>query len=307
MTDTGDEHPTLGFIGLGSMGSRMATRLLQAGHSVIVYDTDSTASGALEGQGASRAESPRQVADEAATVLVSVPSPGISRMVAVGENGLATGKAIKTYVDVSTTGPTAAAQIAAELAPFGIGCIDAPVSGGPGGAEAGTLTFMVSGSPSQIDGVRRILDVLGSRIVQVGEQPGQAQSAKVINNLLMAGALVLTGEAVSLGVKAGIDAETLLDIIDTSTGQNNAASTKFPRQVLTRQFAHGFRLDLLAKDLRLCLDEARMLGVPMPVGTAVEQIVEISVAQNQPDADCTEVVRVIEGWAGVAIEKQTLK
>jgi 3-hydroxyisobutyrate dehydrogenase-like beta-hydroxyacid dehydrogenase len=305
MTDAPDQHLTLGFIGLGSMGSRMATRLLQAGHSVVVYDTDAAASRALEERGATRTESPHQVADKAATVLVSVPSPEISRDVALGQSGLIRGKAIKTYVDVSTTGPTAAAEIAAELGQCGISCIDAPVSGGPGGAEAGTLTFMVSGDPSEIDCVRPIFNVLGSRILQVGEHPGQAQSAKVINNLLMAGALVLTGEAVSLGVKAGIDAETLLDIIDTSTGQNNAASTKFPRQVLTRKFAHGFRLGLLVKDLRLCLDEARTLGVPMPVGTTVEQIVEISAAQSQPDADCTEVVRIIEGWAGVAIEKQT--
>lgn len=294
----------VGFVGLGAMGSRMASRLVQDGFSVIVHDSDAAACGALGDQGATVASSARQVANEAATVLVSLPSPEASRAVALGEDGLGDGTAIKTYIDVSTTGATVAGQIAADLSARGIGCIDAPVSGGPGGAEAGTLTFMVSGDPGHIDAARPIFDALGSRVIQVGEQPGQAQSAKVINNLLMAGALVLTGEAVSLGVKAGIDAETLLSIIDTSTGQNNAASTKFPRQVLTRQFSHGFRLGLLAKDLRLCLDEARTLSVPMPIGAAIEQIVDICAAQSRPDADCTEVVRVIEEWAGVTIAKQ---
>jgi 3-hydroxyisobutyrate dehydrogenase-like beta-hydroxyacid dehydrogenase len=292
---------TVGMVGLGTMGARMARRLLAAGFEVVAFDAVPAAVDALVTDGAVGVRSPRQVADAAQVVLVSLPSPDVSREVALGEDGLVHGERIKVYVDLSTTGAPVAREIAGSLAKNGIGSVDAPVSGGPGGAEGGTLTLMVAGKPEHVEVARPFLEPLSGKIFTVGTEPGQGQAVKVINNLLMAGTLALTGEAVTLGVKAGLDPAVLLDVIHVSTGQNNAASTKFPKQVLTRKFDHGFRLSLLLKDLRLGLDQARELGVPMPLGAAVEQTVELATAMSAEAADCTEVVRMIESWSDVEI------
>lgn len=292
---------TVGVVGLGVMGSRMARRLVDAGLDVVVHDLEPRAVTALADAGARPAASPRAVADAAAVVLTSLPSAAAARAVALGEDGLHRGGAIRVHVELSTAGAPVLQAIADGLAARDIQVVDSPVSGGPSGAENGTLTLMLAGPAAAIDRARPVLDHLSGKSFVVGESPGQGQVAKVVNNLLMGGALALTGEAVSLGVKSGLDPSLLLQIIDVSTGQNNAASTKFPRQVLTRRFAHGFGLELLTKDVRLCLEQAAALGVPMPVGGAVEQLIELARATSGDDADCTEIVRMIEGWSGVVI------
>jgi len=241
----------LGFVGLGAMGARMVARLLDAGHAVTVYDTRAEAREELAARGATAAGSPREVADAAETVLVSLPAPDIVRSVAEELHG---GAAMRRYVDLSTTGAPVAEEVAELLSD--VDCVDAPVSGGPAGAESGKLTMMVAGSPQALDAVRPLLEELGSTLFVVGDRPGQGQTAKVINNLMSASAIAITAEAVSLGVKAGLDPGTLLEVVGASSGSNNAALDKFPKQVLTRRFDHGFRLALMAKDVRLCLDEA---------------------------------------------------
>jgi 3-hydroxyisobutyrate dehydrogenase-like beta-hydroxyacid dehydrogenase len=209
---------------------------------------------------------------------------------------------MRVYVDLSTTGPQVAEEVAELLGAAGVGVVDAPVSGGTAGAESGQLTVMVAGAPESIDVARPVLELLGSRIFVVGDRPGQGQAVKVINNLMSACSLAITAEATSLGVKAGLDPATLLEVVAASSGSNTAAAQKFPAYVLTRTFHQGFRLSLMAKDVRLCLSEARRHEVPMLLGGTVEQLWNLGDARFPADADFIEIVRMFEEWANVTIE-----
>ncbi len=277
----------------------MARRLVRAGHHLSVYDVAAPAVTALAEAGAEACASAREVADAAELVLVSLPSPEVVSEVA---RELAGGSALRVYVDLSTTGPAVAEEVAELLGTAGVGAVDAPVSGGTTGAESGRLTVMVAGASEHIAIARPVLERLGSRIFVVGDRPGQGQAVKVINNLMSACSIAITAEAASLGVKAGLDPATLLEVVAASSGSNTAAAQKFPAYVLTRTFHQGFRLDLMAKDVRLCLSEARRLGVPMLLGATVEQLWNLGDATLPDDADFIEIVRMFEEWANVRIE-----
>jgi 3-hydroxyisobutyrate dehydrogenase-like beta-hydroxyacid dehydrogenase len=266
---------------------------------VSVYDVVPAAVEALAEAGAEPCESARAVADAAELVLVSLPSPVVVSKVA---RELAGGSALRVYVDLSTTGPQVAEEAGELLGSGGVGVVDAPVSGGVAGAESGQLTIMVSGAPEHVAVARPVLEQLGSRIFVVGDRPGQGQAVKVINNLMSACSVAITAEATSLGVKAGLDPATLLEVIAASSGSNTAAAQKFPAYVLTRTFHQGFRLGLMAKDVRLCLSEARRQGVPMLLGSTVEQLWNLGDAIFPDDADFIEIVKMFEEWANVRIE-----
>jgi 3-hydroxyisobutyrate dehydrogenase-like beta-hydroxyacid dehydrogenase len=281
------------------MGGPIVRRLIEAGHEVSVYDVVPAAVAAMSRLGADACRSARAVADAAELVLVSLPSPEAAVTVAEQLRG---GAAMRVYVDLSTTGPQVAEEVAAQLESSGVGVVDAPVSGGKAGAENGRLTVMVAGAPQHVAIARPVLELLGSRIFVVGERPGQGQAVKVINNLMSACSIAITAEATSLGVKAGVDPATLLDVVAASSGSNTAAAQKFPAYVLTRTFHQGFRLNLMAKDVRLCLAEARRHDVPMLLGAAVEQLWSLGAATLPDDADFIEIVRMFEDWAGVRIE-----
>jgi 3-hydroxyisobutyrate dehydrogenase-like beta-hydroxyacid dehydrogenase len=289
---------TIGFVGLGAMGQHMVARLLDAGHELAVHDTRPEAIEPHAQRGARACDSATQVADVAETVLVSLPTPNVVAAVA---DGLRRGEAMRTYVDLSTTGPPVAAEVAATLAHSGVAVLDAPVSGGVAGAQAGTLTIMAAGDASTFERARPLLEALGSNVVHVGEEPGQGQLAKVLNNLLSATALAITAEAVALGVRGGLSARTLVDVFTKSTGRNSATDDKFPRHVLPRTFGAGFRTELMNKDVQLCLAEAQRQGVPMLLGGSVAQLWSLAAATSDDTADCTEIVRMIEDWAGVVI------
>jgi 2-hydroxy-3-oxopropionate reductase len=294
----------VGFVGLGAMGARIAARLLDAGHELVVFDVRPEAADALRERGARVADTPREVAAAAATVLVSLPSPAIVRDVALGDDGLAAGGAMRTYVDLSTTGPATAEAVAAALADAGAEVVDAPVSGGPAGAQAGTLTLMVAGAEAAVQRVRPLLEAFAGRIFVVGERAGQGQAAKVINNLMSACSIAITAEAMVLGRRAGLDPAVLLDVVGASSGANNAATDKFPKQVLTRRFDHGFRLELMAKDVRLALDEARRRQVPMLLGAVVAELWNIAETQELGE-DCTAIVRMFEEWGGATVAPES--
>jgi 2-hydroxy-3-oxopropionate reductase len=295
------EESTIGFVGLGAMGTHMVRRLLDAGHDVAVYDTRLEALEPHVAHGAQACASAAAVANVAPTVLVSLPSPEVVRTVATGDHGLLGGSAMRTYVDLSTTGPAVAAEIAQRVTEAGIACLDAPVSGGTAGAEQGTLTIMAAGSPEVFAAAEPLLAHLGRSVVRVGGAPGQGQLAKVLNNLLSATAMAITSEAVALGVRGGLDPRTLVEVFSASTGRNSATEVKFPRDVLPRTFRSGFRMDLMLKDIELCLDEARRAGVPMPVGEAVGRIWSAAFADAAPGADHTELARAVEARAGVTL------
>lgn len=293
----------LGFIGIGNMGLPMALRLIDRGYGLAVFDIREDAVGPLVARGARAAKSPADVASEVQTVLVSLPTPDVVQEVALGSNGIVKGSAVRVYVDLSTTGPQVAELVANVLEEKGVSVLDAPVSGGVTGAEKGTLTVMVSGPMSVFEGVNPVLESIGENLIYVGERPGLAQIMKLVNNLLNATALAASSEAFVLGVKAGLDPEIMLRVINASTGRNSATEDKFPRSILPRTFDWGFKTDLIYKDLKLCLEQAETLGVPMWVGNAVRQLWAYAVSQGGGPRDFTTIIQYIESWAGVEVRK----
>jgi len=281
----------LGFVGVGRMGGPMASRLLDAGYRLVVFDTSTEATRALAGRGAQVARSAEEVASLAEIVFVSLPTPPIVQQVALGPDGLSAGTRARIVVDVSTTGPAVAGTVARGLAEKHITYVDSPVSGGIAGATKGTLAVMVACPKATYEEVEPILKNFG-KTFYTGEKAGLAQTAKLANNLLAAAALVVSSEAVVMGVKAGLDPKVLIDIINAGSGRNSATQDKFPRSVLPRTFDFGFATGLSYKDVRLCVDEAESLGVPM---LAVTQ------AKFGADSDFTSIAKVVEEWAGVEI------
>lgn len=293
---------TVGFVGVGRMGGPMTDRLLKAGYGVVVYDKSQAALTALAAKGAVVADSAKAVADQVEIVLSSLPTPDILQAVMLGADGVSSGSKVKIVVDLSTSGPKAAALVAAGLAEKNIAWVDSPVSGGVKGAEAGTLAVMVSCKEETLPKVEAILGNIG-KVFYTGSKPGQAQVAKLANNILAAGVMVMTSEVMAMGVKAGLDPSTLLDIIQAGSGKNSAAGDKFPRCVLPGTFDFGFTIGLSYKDVRLCVDEAEGMGVPMVAGAAVRQMLAITTAKYGADSDFTNIAKVVEEWAKVEIRK----
>ncbi|MCE0764248.1 NAD(P)-dependent oxidoreductase [Pseudonocardia kujensis] len=290
----------LGFVGLGRMGSRMATRLVDAGHDLVVHDVDAEAVEALVALGATAAGSAEQVADRAEVVLTSLPTPAIVLDVVLGPDGLAQGGAVRRVVELSTTGTRTARRIAGELCSRGVTAIDAPVSGGTSGAEKGTLAVMASAPAADFAALQPVLSVLG-KVFHVGMEPGLGQAMKLVNNYLSAAALATTSEAMAVGAKAGLDPRTMLDVLNAGSGRNSATQDKFPRSVLPGSFDFGFATGLMEKDLGLFAEEAANLRVPTWVGSVVHQMWRQARDQLGADSDFTSIARLVEEWAGVEV------
>jgi len=290
----------IGFIGLGKMGFPMARRLIEAGHSLVVFDTRKDAVDKLAALGAQAASSPRDVADRAETVMASLPSLSASLEVATGKDGVIEGNRVKRFVDLSTVGSQMAVRIHDILAKRKLVQLDSPVSGGVGGAEKGTLAVMVSGPRAEFEAVKPALDVIG-KVFFIGEKPGSAQTMKLANNLLSGTAVVATSEAVVMGVKAGLDPAVMIDVINAGSGMNTASRDKFPRSILPRSFDFGFATGLMVKDIRLALEEMKSLGLSMEVAEAVGRLWEVVIREMGPESDFTAAIRPIEKKAGVVV------
>lgn len=284
---------SVGFVGTGKMGAPMAARLIDAGHSLTVYDIRDEAMAPLVARGAVKARSSREVADRADIVFFSLPEPEDVRGEAIGAHGIISGERAKILVDLSTTGRPTTLTVAEALAKKNIAMVDAPVSGGVAGATKGTLAVMASGNPAALERVRPLLAVFG-RLFVIGERPGMAQVMKLANNLLSATSLAAASEVVVMGMKAGLDPKLMIEVINAGTGRSSATETKFPQAILTRRFAYGFATGLMNKDVRLCLEEANALGSPMPVGEAVRTIWQAAMRELGPDSDYTEIFRYLE-------------
>jgi 3-hydroxyisobutyrate dehydrogenase-like beta-hydroxyacid dehydrogenase len=291
--------PSIGFVGVGRMGGPMSQRLIDAGHAVSVFDANAEATAALKKAGATVASSPDDIGNSADIVFVSLPTPAIVQSVVL--DGIGRGSRAKIIVDLSTSGPGMAGRVSTALKERGTAWIDAPVSGGIAGAKGGTLAVMASGPRATFDVVEPLLKNFG-KVFYVGEKAGLAQVAKLANNLLAAAALVVSSEALAMGVKAGLDPKVMLDIINASSGRNSATQDKFPRAVLPRTFDFGFTTGLSYKDVGLCVDEAEAMGVPMVAGAIVRQMLAITNAKFGPNSDFTSIARVVEEWAGVEIK-----
>jgi len=293
----------IGFIGLGNMGAPMASRLIDAGYQLTVCDIRKECVDAFVAKGARAAASPAAVASAVDTVLLSLPDPAIVRKVALGADGVIAGSMVKTMLDLSTTGAKAAQEIAAALAAKGITCVDSPVSGGVTGAVKGTLAVMVACPKALYAELEPMLKHIG-KVFFIGERPGMGQTMKLANNLLSATALVATTEAIVFGVKAGLDAGTMIDVINAGSGRNSASQDKFPKAILPRTFDFGFTTGLMYKDVKLCLEEADGAGVQMSVAAAVRDLWRRAFDALGAGSDFTTIAQLLEREAGVEIKKR---
>jgi 3-hydroxyisobutyrate dehydrogenase-like beta-hydroxyacid dehydrogenase len=284
----------IGFIGLGNMGLPMAGKLLDAGHELWIHDVREDAMRPLLERQARRANSARELADSCGTVVVSLPTLEIFRRVLSGPEGLLAGKALKTLVNTCTVGGPFIREVETACAASGVAVIDAPISGGVGGAEAGTLAVMVSGNQAVIDDLMPVFRSWGKTVVVAGDRPGAAQTMKLTNNVLCAVALVATSEAMTMSGKAGIPDEAMLQILNNGTGRNFATTHIFPNAVLPRTFDFGATIEILMKDVDLAIAQGEELGVPMWVSQAVRLVLKHGVFQGRAQQDMSRVVEMIE-------------
>lgn len=289
----------IGLIGLGNIGVHFGTRLLAAGNDLTVYDTSAVAVKRLQDKGAKVASSALDLANQCEVVMLCLPLPAVVDQVATGPGGVIEGKAVRIVVDLSTTGPTVTNKVAAALAAKHIEFVGAPVSGGTVAAEKGTLAIMPSGQQSTVKEVEPLLMTLGKNIFYMGSEPGNGQTMKIINNTLYAVSLVASSEALVYGVKAGLDPQTMLNVLNASSGRSFATMERIPQCVLHRNFPLRFTTELLHKDVKMCIDEAEKLGVPMQVGPAARQFLAFAITQGDGDKDNAYTIRHFEQWAGV--------
>ncbi|MEQ1943205.1 NAD(P)-dependent oxidoreductase [Mesorhizobium sp. VNQ89] len=294
----------IGFVGLGNMGAPMALRLVGAGHPPMVYDKSQTAVAEVVKAGATAASTLEALTAKAETIFLSLPTPEV--VLAVGRSIAASPGSVKRVVDLSTTGPKSEMELADILAGAGIALVDSPVSGGVAGAKKGSLALMAAGPAEHFAVVEPLLTALG-KVIRVAEEPGKAQVMKLINNICSAASLAITSEAMVMGAKAGLDADIMIEVLNAGSGRTSASVDKIPRFVLPGTFDFGFVIALSLKDIRLCLEEAERLGVPMMVGNAVRMLFAITKADFGPDADMTAVIRPLERWAGVEVRRAAAK
>ena len=290
---------TVGFLGLGNMGGAMAERLADAGCPMIVFDPSARAVEPFAARGVTIAELPEVVANGASVVLACLPSQKVSLQVA---EAVAGGSAVNVYVECSTLGRKTIRAIEQILRARGIGLVDCPVSGGPKGARAGTLTTIVSGSPEAVRMAEPVLRIIAGQKFVVGDEVGFAQTCKIVNNMISISGLLISSEAVVLGVKAGLDAQTLIDVINASTGRNSATLEKFPKSILPRTFDFGGPMSIGLKDLQLYLDEAAELGLPSWSAANALQMLQYGVNRVGGEEDFTAWIKCFEEIAGVEVK-----
>ncbi len=291
----------VGFIGLGNMGNPMATNLARAGHELTVHDLRREAATNLLEMGANWADSPRDAVPGNDVVFTSLPVPRDVDAVVLGENGILEGATPNTvYMDLSTNSPTSIRRVHEICAEKGVSVLDAPVSGGVYGAAAGTLAVMVGGDKAIFDRMKPTLDAIGSHVVYCGPI-GNGMVCKICNNLLSMGIGVLMTEALTLGVKAGVDLATLADVIANSSGGNRRLVEKFPRFLFKGNFDPGFATALAAKDVRLATDLGREYGIPMELSNLVDQRHVEAMFRGWGPEDSDAVSKIQEEKAGVQL------
>ncbi len=294
----------IGFVGVGRMGNPMARTLMRAGARLVVYDVNGEAATRVAEAGARLAASPAEAADGKDVIVTMLPSSPQVEEVALGPRGLVdVMRPGSTLLEMSTIAPLTTRKIGARLAARGIKMVDAPVVGGQAGAESGTLTLMVGGEPDAVDGVKDILETLGGKIHYVGPL-GNGEVVKLIGNLAGAILTAASCEALVLGVKAGVPAATIADVLKTTVGGWLWERT-IPQKVLKGDFEPGFTADLMHKDLGLAIQTAHELRVPLPIGSAVrERYTEVQ-GRGLGGKDWTVILRLLEEASGVEARAAT--
>lgn len=294
----------LGFIGVGAMGGALARKLAREGHPLVVCDTNPTNVEPFRAAGARVAETPRAVADECRVVMACLAPESASLAVALGGDGVLAGKAVGIYVEHSTMGVRIAEEIDAASRARGIAMLDAPVTGGAGGehgVSSGNFAILCAGALPTYEEMKPVFDRLTRNVFRVGDAPGMAQVAKVINNALSITALTISCEAIVMGVKAGLDPRGLLDAINAGSGRNNATLDKFPRAILPRKFADS-PMSIGLKDLQLYMQTMQDQGLSAPVGGGVMDVWNAWAEQGGRERGYNSIVEYFEQFAGVEVK-----
>ncbi|MGZ5791949.1 MAG: NAD(P)-dependent oxidoreductase [Croceibacterium sp.] len=286
---------TVGFLGLGRMGAPMAANLVGRVDRLLVHDLSQPAVDALVAKDAEAAGSTSALGERCDVVFMSLPTPPIVRAAAAE---ILAGGSPRILCDLSTSGPKLAQELHDMAAAKGVASFDAPVSGGIRGAEQGTLAIMVGGPEALWPELEPLLAHIGKPFY-MGETPGAGQVTKLANNLLSLAAIATTAEAMTLGIKAGLDPARMIEVLNAGTGANSATRDKWPRAVLPRTFDFGFSAQLSLKDTRLAVEEAQAMGVPLPTGERLAALLDRVLATYGDDADFTEMAKVVEADAGL--------
>jgi 3-hydroxyisobutyrate dehydrogenase len=295
----------VGFIGLGNMGGPMALNLIKAGHTLIVNDVRREAAAPHLRAGATWADSARAVARESELILTSLPSPREVEAVALGADGIIHGAVAGTiYADLSTGSPTVMRKLHAAFKDKGVHVLDAPVSGGVWGAQRGTLQVMVGGDEGIYNEVKDVLKGVGDKVGYMGAI-GSGTIAKLVHNMISIAARSLVAEGFTLGVKAGVKPEALLEAIrGASFGQGLMLSQMIPNVIFKGDFdSVRFALRLARKDIGLATELAREYDVPMPMAAIAEQIMIEALARGWGDRDSTAPWMLQEEAAGVVVRE----
>jgi 3-hydroxyisobutyrate dehydrogenase len=288
----------IGFIGLGNMGAPMARNLVKAGHRLTVFDLSTVSVAQVCAAGGQAAESAQAVAEAGPELLITMlPGPQQVRKVYLGKEGLlAHTKSGMRFVDCSTIDPQTSREVAAAAVSYGHSMLDAPVSGGTGGAEAATLTFMVGGSTSDFDAVKPVLAAMGKNIVHCGGA-GNGQVAKVANNMLLGISMIGASEAMSLGVALGMEPKVLAEIINTSSGRCWSTDTYNPypgvndNAPAARGYSGGFESALMLKDLGLAIEAASHVKQPVLLGAVAQQLYQAFNLQGHGKLDFSAIIK----------------
>ena len=279
-----------GFVGLGQMGEPMAARVAGGGFELTVFDI--AGSEALAPEGAKPAASVAEVARTADTVFLSLPDGPVVLAVAREIADTADRRA-SVVIDLSTIGLEAAAAVHGVLGDAGIAYVDAPVSGGRAGAQAGTISVIWSGPREVFDSHQEVLAAMAKSPLFVGERPGQGQAVKLLNNFLSAMAMAATSEAVAFGLEQGVEMPVILDVLNASSGRSMATSDKFPKRVVTGTYDAGFKAALMAKDLILYSDSVGAAGTPNRLGAVLNGLWQ-EFNGAMPGADVTHVFAYVK-------------
>jgi 3-hydroxyisobutyrate dehydrogenase len=289
----------VGMVGLGIMGARMCANLVKAGFDVHAYDVDAAA--LARASGATVAVDLRALAARSEVVILSLPDAGPLRAVCAGEAGILKHLPKGAVVcDTSTVDPASAREMAGLAQASAVSFLDCPVSGGPPGAQAATLTIMVGGEGAALERARPVLEAIGKKIVHCGES-GSGQAAKLVNQALVAAHTVAAMEALLVGRKAGLSLDTMYSILQTSSGRSWMLENHLSAHALAGKFEPGFALDLMFKDLRLFVETATQLQSPALIGAAALQLYNAARAAGHGKLDQTVVAKELERMAGATL------
>lgn len=295
--------PTIGFIGLGTMGRPMARNLIKAGFPLVFFARRAEVADEFTALGARRAATVCELAEAADCIITIVTADAQLKEVALEPQGIGDATVSgKLLIDMSTVSPATARHLAEQLAPLGMAVVDAPVSGGPWGAESATLAIMAGGSADDFERARPLFEALGKHIFHVGPV-GAGQMVKLMNQMVAGSIMALLGEAFAIAKAAGVDLAQLIEVMNVSSAASGVLAARGKKFVLAGNYEPGFMCELMRKDMQLAVEMASRLNVPVPAAAVAYEQYVAAVAQGHGREDFAAVAKVSAAAAGQALDR----